>query len=161
MAAEEQTGRITPYILRETIVSAAINGVIGALFFFAVFGAAGRVTVAGWGGYATDFLPQSGAVALMACLVPAMIARRAQRTGRLATGSEGLLAMPWLLRAALVALLFGLLLGAAIAHLWLRSGMATLDWPPALIIQMFYGAALGAIVTFRVLRRTVGGTALI
>jgi len=150
--AEEQSGRIDAYIARETIVSAVINGVIGILFFLAVFGTAGRVPVGHWGGYAFDFLPQSVAVALMACLVPGVIARRAQLAGRLGGNP---VTTRWLLQAALVAVLFGLTLGVAIALGWLLSDIATLDWRPALAIKIIYGAALGAWVTGRVLRSMV------
>lgn len=158
MGVEGQMGRITPYIARETIVSAAINGVIGALFFLAVFGTAGRVAVGHWGGYAFDFLPQSAAVALMACFVPGGIARRAQSAGRF--GGHPV-TVRWLLQAALVSVLSGLTLGAAVSLAWLASGVATLDWQPALAIKVIYGAALGAWVTWRVLRRMVGGASLI
>lgn len=157
MATKEQTGRIDAYIARETIVSAAINGVIGALFFFGVFGAETHVMVGDWGGYAFDFLPQSGAVALMACIVPGMIARRAQQAGRFGTAVESPVTAQWLLRAALAAVLPGSALGIAVALGWLASGVATLDWPIALCIKIIYGAALGAWVTRRVLRRMVGG----
>lgn len=161
MTAEEQKDRINAYIVRETIVSAAINGVIGALFFFGVFGTGVHVTVGGWGGYAFDFLPQSGAVALMACLVPGMIARRAQRAGRVGVRSEGPVTVQWLLRAALVAVLSGVTLGIAVALIWLASGVVTLGWPTALVIKIVYGAALGASVTRHVLRRMVRGTPVI
>lgn len=158
MGVEGQMGRITPYIARETIVSAAINGVIGALFFLAVFGTAGRVTVGHWGGYAFDLLPQSAAVALMACFVPGVIARRAQLAGRFGGNP---VTVRWLLQAALVSVLCGLTLGAAVSLAWLASSVATLDWQPALAIKIIYGAALGAWVTWRVLRRMVGGASLI
>ncbi|MFZ2997148.1 hypothetical protein [Sphingobium sp.] len=161
MAAEERTGRIDAYIARETIVSAAINGVIGTLFFFGVFGTDARVTVGGWGGYAFDFLPQSAAVALMACFVPGLIARHAQRAGRIGTGHDGPATTRWLLQAACVSVLFGLTLGVAVALAWLASGIAMLDWPIALAIKIIYGAALGAWVTRRVLRRMVRGAPLI
>jgi ABC-type antimicrobial peptide transport system permease subunit len=161
MTAEEQSGRIDAYIARETIVSAVINGVIGALFFLAVFGTVGRVAVGDWSGYAFDFLPQSVAVALMACIVPGLIARRAQRTGRLDTGHNTTVAMPWLVRAASLSILSGLMLGTAVALAWLASGVATLDWPIALVIKIIYGVALGAWVTRGVLRRMVRSAALI
>lgn len=158
MAVEGQMGRSTPYIARETIVSAVINGVIGALFFLAVFGTAGRVAVGHSGGYAFDFLPQSAAVALMACFVPGVIARRAQLAGRLGGNP---VTVRWLLQAALVAVVSGITLGAAVTLAWLASDVATLDWPIALAIKIIYGAALGAWVTWRVLRRMVGGAPLI
>lgn len=161
MAVEGQMGRSTPYIARETIVSATINGAIGALFFLAVFGTAGRVAVGHWGRYAFDFLPQSAAVALMACLVPGLIARRAQLAGRLGIQGSTPVAVRWLLRAAFVSMLSALTLGTAVACLWLASDVATLDWRPALAIKIIYGAALGAWVTWRVLRRMVGGAPLI
>jgi len=161
MAVEEQSGRIDAYIARETMVSAVINGVIGALFFFAVFGTDGRVAVGHWGGYAFDFLPQSAAGALMACIVPGMIARRAQVAGRLGIHGRCPVTIQWLLRAAFVAVLSALTLGAAIAGLWLVSDIATLEWPTALCIKIIYGAALGAWVTRRVLRRIVRDAALI
>ncbi|MBA4089159.1 MAG: hypothetical protein C0494_01025 [Sphingobium sp.] len=160
MTVEEQMGRITPDIARETIVSAVINGAIGALFFFIIFGSADHIAVGEWH-YAVDFLPQSAAVALMACLVPGLIARRAQLTGRLGIRSGSPATIQWLLRAAFLSILSALMLGAAIAFLWLVSDVATLHWRHALGIKIIYGAALGAWVTWRVLRRMVGGAPLI
>lgn len=161
MATEEQMSRTDAYITRETIVSAAINGVIGALFFFGVFGTDARVTVGGGGGYAFDFLPQSGAVALMACLVPGLIARHAQRAGRIGIGHDKPATTGWLLQAACVSILFGLTLGAVVALASLSSEVPTLDWPTALVIKIIYGAALGAWVTRHMLRRMVRGAPFI
>lgn len=160
MAMEELSGRIHAYIVRETIVSATINGVIGALFFFIIFGTVDHIAVGEWH-YAVDFLWQSAAVALMACLVPGLIARRAQLTGRLGVRNGSPVTIKWLLRAAFVSVLSALTLGAAIAFLWLASDVATLHWRHALCIRIIYGAALGAWVTWRVLRRMVGSAPLI
>lgn len=159
MAEQEQTGQVIAYIVRETIVSAAINGVISALSFLAIFGTAWRIAAGEWG-YAIDFLPQSAAVALMACMVPGMIARRAQRTGRLAGDNGRPVTVQWLLRTAFVSVLYALLLGAVIASFWMFSIVATLDWPVALLMKIIYGAVLGAWVTRHVLRRMVRGAPL-
>jgi len=160
MTVDKQMGRITPYIARETIVSAVINGAIGALFFFIIFGTAEHIA-AGETHYAVDFLWQSAAVALMACLVPGLIARRAQLAGRLGIRGSHPATVSWLLRAAFLSILSALTLGAAIAFLWLVSDVTTLHWPVALCIKIIYGAALGAWVTWRVLRRMVGAAPLI
>jgi len=156
MDAEEQSRR-NAYILRETLVSAAINGVISALFFFAVFGTGAPVPVSEQG-FAADFLPQSGAVTLMACVVPGMIARRAQKTGRPGTGNSNPVTARRLVRAAVTSILIGLALGAVIALALLASDLAAQSWLTALVIKIFYGAALGAWTTWRVLHRLIGGT---
>ncbi|WP_066703738.1 hypothetical protein, partial [Sphingobium amiense] len=148
----------TAFIARETMVSAVINGAISAAFFLGLFGLRDAVPVTGWGGYAVDFVPQSAPVALMACLVPALLARRAVRTGRIA--SPELPGVAALFRMALICAALSALLGGGVAMIWIGSGIAALAPLPAFVVKIVYGALIGALVTRRVLQRLLRPTPL-
>src|SRR5690606_9204225 len=75
------------YILRESLLSAAINAAISIGFYLAVFGRRDPIPVWGMSNLAFDNLVQSFAVALMSALVPALLARLAQQKGK--AGSPG------------------------------------------------------------------------
>lgn len=139
------------FIARETMVSAVISGGISAAFFLGLFGLRNAVPVAGWGGYGFDFVPQSAPIALMACLVPALLARRAVTTGRMV--SLQLPGVGALFRMSLICAALSALLGWVAATMWIGSGIAALAPTSALIIKIVYGALLGALVTRRVLQR--------
>ncbi|EQB12187.1 hypothetical protein [Sphingobium lactosutens] len=140
---------LAAHIARETVVSAVISGAISAAFFFGLFGLDGVVPVRGWTGFAADFVPQSAPVALMACLVPALMARRAIRSGRL--GASLRHTGMGLVRLALACAVLAALLGGAVAWLWTMSGLVSLNPVTALLIKVGYGALLGALVTRRML----------
>lgn len=145
------------FVARETAISAIINGVISAGFFFAVFGRASTVAVWGPGGVALDFLPQSFAVAFFATIVPLLMARRAISRGAVisANPNGGSARSPF--GAAVVSGLLALLLGggAWAATLW-AAGLQTVPAAAALVIKIAYGAALGALITRFHLRRLLG-----
>ncbi|SES11408.1 hypothetical protein [Sphingobium sp. YR768] len=157
-AGMEQRAAIATYIAREAIVSAVINAAIGALFFYGLFGGLNDVPVPGWGGYAFDFLPQSAAVTLMACLVPGLLARRALAAGRWRLPQNEVPALPYLLRLAALSVAVGLMLGGGSAALWIMSGIVSLGHASALVIKIVYGALLGALITSRVLRHLLRDT---
>ena len=69
------------YIRREILVSAVINGTFSALAFTLVFGGLEQVPLWGVGNWVFDFLLQGFMVALMATLVPGILARRKIKAG--------------------------------------------------------------------------------
>ena len=148
-----------PYILRETVISMAINMLFSLAFFLAVFTVGAPVRVWGMGGYALDALPQSAAIAAMSTLVPGFIALRQVRRGRLARLREGN-ALPrniWL-RALVMALAAMALGGALSAAVLLMLGLHTIAWAAALAAKLAYGAALAGVVTPPTLRAALAAS---
>lgn len=138
---------------RERLVSTGINVVLSAAFFLAVFGATNRtLTFADPDGFALDFLPQGGAISLMAALVPSLLVRKALRKG-------GAVALPStsaiLVQVARMAGL-GLLSAVLLAALCLSGPWATIGWAPAFVLKLVYGGALGFAITHRALTRLYG-----
>ena len=119
-------------LLRETLVSIAINVIVTIGFFFAVFGL--RTPIAG-PAYGTDFLPQAFFVALMGTLVPALLIRR----------GSGTAVAPVLLRSFVLALASVIVAGGG--ALLLFSHVATVPAGLALGIKIGFAAILSAIVT--------------
>lgn len=120
-------------IVRETLVSIAINAVISLAFFFGVFGLGAPIALNAFG---PDFLPQSFMVALMGCLVPGVLVSRR-------SGGRALPAAARALALAIVAL--GVAGGGAL--LVCRGIGGTIAALPALIVKVAFGAALAAITT--------------
>lgn len=145
------------FILRETMVSVAINTALSIGFFLLVFGRADRVPFWGTGNWVFDAIPQSFMIALMGTLVPGLMAGRAWRSGKLSVSGPPRPFSRLLLRAlatALIAVAAGWALAALVARL---SGLTSLDWAAALAIKAGYGAALAAIVTPIVIRAVLAG----
>jgi hypothetical protein len=133
-------------IAREAAISAVINAAISAGFYLALFHGLAAVPVAGVGGFAFDFVPQSFMVALMGALVPGLLALRPIAAAGLAVPA----------RSRVVAQAFGFavlaaLIGAGIALS--LSAPATIGFATGLLVKIAYGAALGATVTALALRR--------
>jgi hypothetical protein len=134
-------------ITREARISAAINGVLSAVFFFLVFGTDGEpVTTAAPDNYAFDFVIQGAIVALMAALVPSFLLRKkiasiaARRPTNVKVVASAVVTM---LVAALVAFGFGQ--GV--------SGLAdSIAVPAALGLKVLFGAGLGYFITSSILR---------
>ena len=137
-------------VRKHVLQSTAINAALSIAFFLAVFGVPGRALA--WAApdrLALDFLPQAGMIGLMSALVPSLIVRRelgavhaCRSTRRIVAAAGG-----W----ALVALLVGA--GAAgLAHVY---GVPTIGGWQALLMKTLFGAALGAGVTSRAIRRVV------
>jgi hypothetical protein len=119
--------------LRETALSAFINGLLSFLFFLAAFGIGRPVA---WAALARDGLPQSFMVALMASLVPGLIAAAKLRRPR----------GPVVARALMFAGAALLLLGGG-GWLLLQGRPGTVPAGAALAAKILYGAGLGAMVT--------------
>jgi hypothetical protein len=137
------------YLVKETLISIAINSVLSALFVWLVFGRAQIVPVSGAGGLSLDFLPQTFMISLMSVLVPSLLTRKRRRAGAV-EGCEPVL--PWLprnlpLRALLIAVMATILFSGA-ATLLLNAvvedslTMASV-WP----MKIAYGALIAVIVT--------------
>lgn len=142
------------FILRESLLSAAINAAISIGFYLAVFGRTDPIPVWGIGNLAFDYLPQSFAVALMSALIPGLLTRLAQKRGKVGNPS-GAIPSPGQVIAISLAWATGALViagGSSAAILWLT----TAETMPALqvfIAKALYGALLGMFVTSRVLKR--------
>lgn len=121
-------------ILRETMVSIAVNGVLSLLFFLLAFGLEDPITLKA---LATDFFPQSFMIALMGTLVPSLIVRR----------KLGGALKPIVRRSLLLAVAAAVLGGGGTFALCRIEPLHTLAPWTALAIKTAYGAALAAIVT--------------
>lgn len=146
-------------VRREQRASAAINGVLSALFFALVFGLPVRALSMGDpDGFAVDWLPQGGMVSLMAALVPSLLVRaRLRREGREVAAAT-------VLRGVGLSLLAGLASAGVLALACAAGPWAGVDWFLALALKLAYGATLGAGVTGFALRTllrraTTGGIA--
>jgi hypothetical protein len=136
------------YLLRETAISAAINGVLSALAFYALFGRSVDVPVWGLGGLAFDFVPQSFAVALMGTLVPGLLAAvHLRRTHQIAVSTRRLVA-----RAVITAAIAAALAGGVAAIILRFCRFEPLDFYTALPVKVSYGVLLALIVTSVILR---------
>lgn len=118
-------------LLRETLLSAAINAAIAAALFFALFGLAQPVAA---GPYGRDFLPQSFMVGLMGSLIPGLLLRR----------THGGSARGVVVRALLLAL--GALGLGAVIFVAVRNG-PPIAAPLALAIKLAHAVVLSAVVT--------------
>ncbi|MFN4134282.1 MAG: hypothetical protein ACK4G2_01405 [Novosphingobium sp.] len=138
----------TAYIRRETLISIAINVMLSAGFFLAVFGLRGPVPVWGSGGYVLDFGPQGFMIGLMAALVPGILARKALAAGKV-MAMDGTSALPGAIAVrAVVCGLTGAAAGVAASAIALWAiAASSIDWLAALIAKLLFGAMLAAIVT--------------
>lgn len=132
-------------IAREAAIGFAINATLSLAFFLGVFGLTERPLA--WrapDALATDFVPQSIAVALMSALVPALVARRRW-------------ALPVAIRSiilrALGFALAGALLGGLLA--WASQALPPIGWSAALAVKLLYGGSLAAIITTLALKRMI------
>lgn len=125
-------------VLRETLISMAINMAISAGFFLAVFGLGGTVSSRL---LALDCLPQSFMVGLMGALMPALMVRRrlvqAPDPGR----------MPVIRRAVGAALLMLLSVGGGLAALAFAAAPVLTPGGLALGAKVSLGGLMAAIVT--------------
>jgi len=148
----------TRHLLKESAVSAAINALISAAFFFGFFSINAQIPVWGLQGYAFDFVPQSFAVSLMSAFMPGLLTRK--RLKESPVGGGRLPSVRGVFVAALLWAVAGLVVGAGLAALVLKlSGIGVVAGTPALFIKVVYGAFLGAIVTYWFVGRLVRNAA--
>ncbi|MBO9580438.1 MAG: hypothetical protein J7498_06065 [Sphingobium sp.] len=140
------------YVRREATISAAINAVLSAGFFFAFFGLR-DVTMWSAPGFVIDFIPQGFMVGLMAALVPGLLARRTAVLASLALDPRGITACG----VALVALSTGYLAAiggtAAAVAIATATGWQVVPFAAAITIKVLFGGCLGAAVTALTLKR--------
>ncbi len=138
------------FVARQALTSAGINAGFSLAFFLLVFGLPGRaLTVGTPDGLALDFVPQSGAVALMSALVPVLVTRA--EAARLRGNTPR--AVRAIVLAALAWALAGLAFGGVLAFASGALGPLALSGWPAFAMKLIYGGALGATVTALALKR--------
>lgn len=136
-------------IRRERLVSTAINAVLSAAFFLGVFGTEVRpLAFAAPDNLARDFLPQGGAIALMATLVPALLVRRALGESWQSVPSTG-----QILGQAVISIAGGLAVSGLLMLACLYAAGEGMGWTPAFAMKVLFGGLLGTLVTDRSLRR--------
>jgi len=144
------------YIRRETMVSAVINAILSALFFWLVFRGVDPVPVWGMGNWVFDFVPQGFMIALMSTLVPGALTGRAIRSGRIAAdGQANRLPGNLLARALLLAGAAAILGAGLVAAIMKLVGAEQLPPGTALLLKIVYGASLAILVTPPGLRRAL------
>ena len=130
-------------IVRETVISVAINMILSALFFVLVFGRHGPVPLAAIG---PDLIPQALMVTLMGSLVPGLLTARRHGVG----GRSGAIIGRSLVAAAIAALIIGgggwLLLGGS---------AAVVPYGPTFAARVVLGGALSVLVTPLAVRHAV------
>lgn len=140
------------FLARQALTSAGINAGFSLAFFLLVFGLPARARALALGapdGLAFDFVPQSGAVALMSALVPVLVTRvEAARLRDAAPRPVGAIML-----AALAWALAGLAVGGVMAFAFGALGPTALGGWPAFAMKLTYGGALGATVTALALKR--------
>lgn len=134
-------------IEKEARISAVINGVLSAVFFFLVFGLDGEpVTTGAPDNYAFDFVIQGAIVALMAALVPSFLLRKkaAALSSRRPTNAK------------VVASAVATMLAAAVVSFGIGQGVGslagTLAFPVAFGLKIMFGALLGFFTTRSILK---------
>ncbi|WP_408587526.1 hypothetical protein [Novosphingobium sp.] len=138
------------FVAQQALTSAGINAGFSLAFFLLVFGLPGRVlTLGAPDGLALDFVPQSGAVALMSALVPVLVTRDEAARLRGSTPRP----VRAIVLAALAWALGGLAFGGMVAFVAGALGPVALGGWPAFAMKLTYGGALGATVTALALRR--------
>jgi hypothetical protein len=139
----------TRYIVKETLISAAINTALSICFAFLAFHGQSKVPLSGRHGIVADMAPQTFMVVFMSCLVPGLLTRRRLRTGTLSwhpAKQESVLSAVYI--AALVTAAVGTCLVVAtcsviLPHL-LPSGIS---FAPLLAGKALFGMLLAAMVT--------------
>ena len=138
------------YLRIEIGLSIAINMVLSLAFFLLAFGFAPSMPIAGIGGYAFDFLPQSFMIALMSTLMPGIITAGRIRSGRIrgVPISGDVQSLGVLIRRSVLTAVVALLIGVVIAAFLLAVATgAALPWGWALFAKLIYGGLLAAIIT--------------
>lgn len=149
-------GPASRLLIRETIVSALINGAISAGFFLAMFGFSGPVVIWGVGNFVFDFAPQGFAVAFFAAFVPSLILAKAMRSGVAGGSAKSIIPTGRILLRAVAAGIFAMVVSLALwAGVLTLTGLDVLPAVPAFAMKVAYGLFLGGTVTFLVLRNQI------
>jgi hypothetical protein len=141
------------YLASETALSMAINAAISIGFAWLVFHGHDHVPSSGPGGLVRDAAPQTFMVTLMSTLIPSLVTRKRMHSGHLDAWLRGQPAgtpspaSKIFLRAltlAIVAMLLGLVLNAAVLPLLFPAG---LDYGKVFVLKAAYGAFVAAVIT--------------
>jgi hypothetical protein len=143
------TPDVQPVIAAQRRISVIINTILSAAFFGLVFGLSPRpLTFGPPDQLSFDFVPQSLAIGFFSALVPTLIVAAMRRKGDIeALGPQNISGRVMFVRAVVFAL------AAAVVGGLIAIALATvdgeIDYFPALIIKMLYGALLGWLITPR------------
>jgi hypothetical protein len=139
----------TRYIAMETLISVAINAALSIGFVFLVFHGQQEIYAGGRHGMIADMAPQTFMITLMACLVPALLARKRHTTGKLDWHGPSTSASvsKILVRALLVAALTTCFVVAISEAILPRLFAGGLSFGPFLLGKATFGMILAAIVT--------------
>lgn len=149
-------GSMSRLLIKETIVSALINGAISAGFFLAVFGFSGPVGIWGVGNFVFDFAPQGFAVAFFATFVPSLILSKAMRSGVASGGAKSTIPTGRIMLRAVAAGIFAMVVSLALwAGVLTLTGLDVLPAVPAFTMKVVFGLLLGGTVTFLTLRNQI------
>ncbi len=142
------------YLTAETLISMLINIALSLVAAWLVFGRRDAVPMAGPGGFAFDFLPQTFMVSFMSTLVPTLLTRKRVASGQVAAWPGAPVKLPRnvLLRALLVAVLAAAVFGGIAMLIGLRSGAGHIPLNNVYVIKAFYGAVISIPVTWLALR---------
>ena len=147
---------IRRHLYRETAISIAINMVLSAVFFLAVFGRTDPVPVWRGMGLAADMVPQSFMVGLMGALVPSLLTRKRIAAGLLPGAWAPAPSPAAVFGRALSLAIAAVLIGAGgTAALLALSGMTMIPSAVALPLKILFGGIEGAIVTPIALRAII------
>jgi hypothetical protein len=134
-------------IENEARISAIINGVLSAVFFFLVFGLDGRdITTGAPDQYGFDFVIQGAIVALMAAMVPSFLLRK-----KAAAAASRLPSAARLIAFALMASIASAVLSLAVGT-GLSAVVESIGELMALALKVTFGAVLGYAITKLMLR---------
>lgn len=137
------------FVRKQTLISIVISMAISAVFFMLVFRSGNPIAVWAPDNLAFDFLPQSGAAAFMAALMPALQARAAIAKGQLHGTMPTIVSI---VTRAIVLAVLALVLAGCVIVLLKFSGVAVFPRSTVLAIKVAYGALLGLIITPPALR---------
>lgn len=139
------------FIRRETAISVVVNAAISAGICWLVFGGNAAAPIWSVPGIVADTVPQGFMVALMAALVPGLLARRAVARGLL-DGSNATTTLAIVRRAIVTGATSALVATAIIAALFAIARVDAVPFGEALVLKIVVGAAIAFVVTPRALR---------
>ncbi len=148
----------TRYIIKESLISVAINTVLSICFVFLAFHGQSKVPLAGRHGIVADMAPQTFMVVLMSCPVPGLLTRRRFLAGTLSwQPAENKSVLSAVYITAVVTAVVGTCLVVATCSITLPHLLPTgISFAPLVIGKGLFGMVLAAMVTpwaiMRVLR---------
>jgi ABC-type spermidine/putrescine transport system permease subunit I len=142
------------YLLVETLVNLVINAALSLFMAWVVFGRRELVEVAGPGGLALDFMPQTFMVTLMSTLVATLLTRKRVRENKIASLATTPLRLPRNIvgRSLLMAVVATLVLGGIALPLTTALVTEPMAMRSVFLLKMLYGALISVPITLLVLR---------